>query len=266
MKLKSLTVATLTALYAAGIGAATINKTAQASSGWKPIDLTAEEIKQREEIRDNRKAQFDALSPRNNPGALNRQLHRKSAADKFKAEPNLTGEHVYIIQLKDKPVATYTGGIAGLQATALNSLNAVATKQSAAPQSKGTSVSSKLFTASRVNNSAISAYRHYLGNKQAQFITEANKLGVNLKVEQQFNVTLNAVTAKLSQKQAAQLAESDQVSYIQRSVVHELDSDVGPQNIKADQVWTGTGSHDGMPYKGEGQIIAVIDTGINSDH
>jgi len=263
MKLRSITVATLTALYAVGVSAATIN---QKNEGWKQIDLSAESIKQRSELSDKRKKAFDGLSPRANSSAVNRLINHKTPKQKFIPEADVTGEHVYIIQLKDQPVATYTGGIIGYSATVLGPNQAGQVNTAPKKMASGSSITNKLFTASKANNNNISAYRSYLKGKQSEFVVEANKYGVNLKIEKQFSITLNAITATLTQAQAAKLAHSSQVAYIQRSVLLELNTDVGPQNINADQVWTGAGTHNGLPYKGEGQIIGVIDTGINTDH
>lgn len=257
MKLKYLTVATMSALYAAGV-CATVQSD-QAGS-WKALEISPEQLAEKVSHSKERAKQESGLNPRARLGATNRLIKRKGADEKFKPEPNLEGEHVYIIQLKDQPVATYQGGLAGFPATSLSG------QKSWNASTQGVASSQKLFGNAKAASTHVQAYRSHLFEQQDQFVQQANALGVPLKVQQQFTVTLNAVTATLSQKQAAALARSESVLNIQRSVMHELDTDVGPQTINADTVWSGEGSHDGMPYKGEGQIVGVIDTGINSDH
>lgn len=256
MKLNAITAATLAALTSYGIGAAALD------TGWRGLNLTAEQVAARTSTQSEKAKQFNALDPRANKNATNRVIKHKTVEQKFTPEANLSGEHVYIIQLKDAPVASYQGGVNGFAATALGASQSTqgvsnATQQ-AAPQ--------KLFSARSANNQAIAPYVNYLKKRQTELVNAASRIGVPLQIQQQFTVTLNAVTATLTQQQAAQLAKLDSVSLIQRSQLHELNSDVGPQVIKADRVWSGEGSHDGLPYKGEGQIIGVIDTGINTDH
>ncbi len=256
LKLKALSIATLAALYTTGVNAAAT------SQGWQAIDLSADVVQQRNNINNEKRAQFDSLNPKFQSNAVNRVIKHKTAEEKFTPEADVTGEHVYIIQLNDAPVATYMGGVNNIPATALgnNANHSKNAKVSSAANSQ------KLFSNSQATSAHIEQYRDHLRNEQHALVSEAKSLGVPLVVAQEFTVTLNAITAKLTQKQAAQLANSSRVSHIQRSIVHEIASDLGPQVIKADKVWTGEGTHTGLPYKGEGQVVAIIDTGINTDH
>lgn len=256
MKLKALSLATLAGMYSAGVYAAATE------SGWKQFDLNAEQIKQRSELQSTKLKQFDALNPGHLKSSLNRVIKPKKAEDKFTPEAGLTGKHVYIIQLKDAPVATYMGGVKNIPATALggNSQQGKHKKISSAPNN------SKLFSNSIASRPEVSKYREHLRAEQQLFVQEASKLGVPLTIEGEFTVTLNAITATLSQSDAIALSKSNLVSKIQRSVMHELNTDVGPQLIKADKVWSGESSINNTQYKGEGQIIGIIDTGVNTDH
>ncbi|MFY8274575.1 S8 family serine peptidase [Pseudoalteromonas sp. SSDWG2] len=255
MKLKAISAATLAALYSAGIAASV-------SQGWQPLNISAEKIDIKKESIENKRKQFDSLNPKLRQGATNRVFKKLKPEDKFTFEQDVTGTNVYIIQLKDAPIATYQGGVNGIPATVLQPVSATQYGQRTASQPH----SNKLFTNSRAHSSHISQYQSYLHDEQSAFVSEAHTLGVPLNVRRRFTATLNAVTAELTQQDAAQLAKSDRVVSIERSILHTIDSDVGPQVIKADQLWTGQGSHDGLAYKGEGQVIGIIDTGINSDH
>jgi len=256
LKLKTLSLATLAGIYSAGIYAAATD------SGWKQVDLTAEQVKQRSELQSQKSKQFDALNPGHLKSSLNRVIKPKKAEDKFIPESGLTGNHIYIIQLKDAPVATYIGGVKNIPATALggNSQQGKLKKISSAP------ASTKLFSNSVATNPEIAQYRDYLRAEQQAFVQEASKLGVPLVIQDEFTVTLNAITATLSQDDAIALSKSNLVTKIQRSVMHELNTDVGPQLINADKVWSGENTINNTKYKGEGQIIGIIDTGVNTDH
>ena len=255
MKLKAISVATLAALYSSGMYASI-------SQGWQPINITAEKITQQQAQQKQKSQQFDALNPKLRHGAVNRVVKKLKPEDKFKFEADVTGRNVYIVQLKDAPIATYQGGVNGIPATALSAQQNLAGKVKTASPANHT----KLFTNSIAASNHIAQYQNHLQLAQQALVGEANILGVTLNVRKSFTATLNAITAELTQDEAAQLAKSNRVVSIQRSVIHELTSDIGPQVIKADQVWTGQGSHDGLPYKGEGQIVGIIDTGINTDH
>ena len=256
MKLKALSLATLAGMYSAGIYAAAID------SGWKQVELTAEQIKQRSELQSQKSKQFDALNPGHLKSSLNRVIKPKKAEDKFVPEAGLTGTHVYIIQLQDAPVATYMGGVNNIPATALGGNS----QQGGHQKISSAAHSNKLFSNSIASRPEVSAYRNHLRAEQQNFVQEANKLGVPLVIQGEFTVTLNAVTATLSQDEAIALSKSNLVKKIQRSVMHELNTDVGPQLINADKVWSGENTINNTQYKGEGQIIGIIDTGVNTDH
>lgn len=244
-------------MYSAGIYAAV------SDSGWQKVDLTADQAAQRSKADAQRRMQFDALNPGHLHTSVNRIMKPKTAEDKFTTEPGLDGEYVYIIQLKDSPVATYMGGVKNIPATALGSHSQ---QGRTTTKIKSSANSAKLFTNSVASKRHVEQYRNHLFEQQREFVQEAIKLGVPLVVEREFTVTLNAITAKLTQDQAKALAKSQSVTKIQRSVLHKLNTDVGPQLIKADKAWDGSADVNGTPFKGEGQIIGIIDTGVNTDH
>lgn len=265
MKINSLSIAVLSALYAAGLSAAATGEVRETS--LKPVPLSMTDINKQQQPRLAR----DPLSARSRGSALNRQFPLKKPEDKFKPEAGLSGEHVYIIQLKDSPVATYAGGIQGLSGTSLQPQSQASATPSASGVQSLTAApanSQKLFVNSVASSRNIDSYQQFLSQKQDKLVQGAAAMGVNLEVQRRFTVTLNAVTAKLTQEQAMKLARMGEVESIQRSVIHKLETDIGPQVIKADAAWNNTGINADFPggLKGEGQIIGVIDTGINTDH
>ncbi|QSX28697.1 S8 family serine peptidase [Shewanella cyperi] len=268
MKINSLSIAVLSALYAAGISAAATGVAARETS-LKPVPLSMTDIRKQQLPQ----LQRDPLSARSRGSALNRQIEHKKPEDKFKPEAGLSGEHVYIIQLKDSPVATYAGGVQGLNSTVLQPQAQVQASGSQAVKgaqslTAAPANSQKLFLNSVSSNRNIDSYQQFLSQKQDKLVQSAAAMGVNLEVQSRFTVTLNAVTARLTQEQAMKLARLGEVESIQRSVIHKLETDVGPQVIKADSAWNNTTINPSYPHglKGEGQIIGVIDTGINTDH
>ncbi|WP_269813793.1 S8 family serine peptidase [Bowmanella yangjiangensis] len=170
-----------------------------------------------------------------------------SVSGKFVKEPTLAaGSYRYIVQLQDAPIALYQGEIAGYAAThkgsiALHGIN----------RQRGS------------DNNAVKRYRGYLQQQQKQLQQQAKQLGVT-DVSQQFQHAINAMVMTMSQQQAAKLAKSTSVKSIERVKIEPLHTDSGPRWIGADQVWQGQPGV--LAAQGEGIVVGIIDTGINTDH
>lgn len=181
------------------------------------------------------------------PGGLNQQIQPSSRA-KFIPEADRTGPDVYIVRLRDLPTATYDGRIRGLAAT-----------RDAMRHTSLTSRSTGAVSAS------VSNYRNYLRDRQQSVLAAARGKGINAPMRQHFTDALNAFTVELTQKQAAIVAQLPQVAYVQRSQLRPLATDRGPEFIGAKTVWSG-GSAPGGKYKGEGIVVGMLDTGVNTGH
>lgn len=148
---------------------------------------------------------------------------------------------VYIVMLADAPLAFYDGGVAGLDSTSTASTG-----------------DRKLDAASP----ASVAYMSYLDGKQSQAIESANEaLDRSLDVAYQYKVVLNGYAAEMTPAEAAKIARLPGVIRVEREIEYELQTDSGPAWIGADTIWDGSAS--GVPTKGEGVIVGVIDTGID---
>jgi len=246
MKIKTTILAITSALYASGIAANVHTNNVKP----KAIDLMALYNVQKQAAAKSSGSKF--LSPLRNGAASNVQFTPKSVNDKIKIENDLTGEHTYIVRLVDKPIATYDGSIQGLAATKASINHNV-----------------KLFKGSKAvgtSQIAVDAYKDHLLTKQDHFINKASAKGVRLDVRRHFTAAVNAVTVNLTQQQALRLAEMSEVAYVQRSLNYELHTDIGPEHVGATGVWDGTGTTESGSYKGEGMLVGIIDTGINTDH
>jgi len=93
----------------------------------------------------------------------------------------------------------------------------------------------------------------------------AHGKGIDAKVRRHFTDALNAYTVTLTQKQALAMAQLPQVAYVQRSELRPLQTDRGPEFIGAKAVWSG-GASTFAPYKGDGIVVGIVDTGSNTDH
>ena len=152
---------------------------------------------------------------------------------------------VYIIQLEDDPVATYMGGIQGLPATANRATGA-----------------NKLDT----NSKASKKYAAHLKQKQQKFLTDSQKaIGRSVDVNFDYQIVLNAVAAELSEAEADALRNMDGVKAVVRERFEVPLTDVGPEWINAPDILSGPPNN--LPHSmGEGIVIAILDSGINSDH
>jgi len=196
------------------------------------------------------KARADASSagahPRR-PGGLNQQIQPASVRGKLAAEAPRSGTDIYIVRLRDLPVATYDGRVHGYAAT-----------HGAFQHRAGTHVSSS-------PAATVIAYRKYLQSRHEAVLKAARANGIHAPARRHFTDSLNAFTIELTQQQAQSLAELPQVAYVQRSQLRALQTDRGPEFIGAKTVWSG-GSSTGLPYQGEGIIVGVLDSGANTDH
>ncbi|WP_324617113.1 S8 family serine peptidase [Shewanella psychropiezotolerans] len=173
---------------------------------------------------------------------------------KFIPESGL-GEHeyVYIIRLKDPAVANYQGQIAGLKATS--------------PQFVKNSSGTNKHQSGKLNiaKSEVKAYRSYLQSKQSHFLMKAQATtGHNIEAITQFSYAFNGMSVRMTQAQAIKLAALPDVAFIERERLERLETDVSQTLIGSPKVWDGSAT--GTKAMGEGVIVGVIDSGINSDH
>ncbi|MBT0587138.1 S8 family serine peptidase [Alteromonas oceanisediminis] len=173
---------------------------------------------------------------------------------KFIPEPELDNKpYVYIVQLKDSPVALYDGGIKGFPATNPKSSELVASS----PLEAG-----KL----NVKDTNVKRYANLLEQRQQSFISKANSTMGNLRVLDTFKYAINGFTVRMTQAEAAKLARLEGVAFVERERIYEMHTDQGPTLIGAPSVWDGSATDSGIGTLGEGVVVGIIDSGINSDH
>jgi subtilisin family serine protease len=242
MKIKTLITAMTTALYSVGMAqAAVMNDPSDQVHALKAPNVTAEQIKRFQKDLD-----LSASSMMRNDG-LNVQITQQH--NKFVVEEGISGEQIYIVRLIANPVSI-----------------AANTPNSPIHQALAQAGATKIFSKGQPVVDEIAAYQQQLLNQQQSVISEISSLiGVN-DVRQQFTKALNGFSVTMTPEQAQRVSALGSVAGVTRSKVYELLSDVGPKHIGADTIWQGTATNNSMQYKGEGQIIAIVDTGINSDH
>ena len=155
-----------------------------------------------------------------------------------------------IVQLKDAPLATYTGG-AGLSGTA----NAV-------------TGSAKL----DVNSKPSQAYISYLTGKQNAFKLDLAKVAPDAQVQYSYQVTFNGLAVALKTGQIEKVSSLPGVTAVTLEQEHKVDMDaslpligagtgtVGGADWVDSGLWAALGGHENA---GMGLKIADIDTGIS---
>lgn len=153
--------------------------------------------------------------------------------------------NVYFVQLEGDPVATYMGEVPGLQAT-----------------------SNRATGANRLNtkSKASKKYKEHLQQKQAKFAADSSSaIGRSLDVQRDFQIVLNAVTAEMTEEEAEALRSMPGVKAVVRERYEVPLTDVGPGFIGAPFALSGPPNNVSHSM-GEGIVIAILDSGINSDH
>lgn len=158
---------------------------------------------------------------------------------------------VWLVEFIEPPLAAYTGRgdaihakLAGLAATS--------------PEVTG---EHRL----NVHSPASKAFRAALGDIRNERLAKASTaLGRPLEPEVVFDVLLNGMALSLTAREAKALAAMEGVRSVEPEFVHVPLSDAGPTWIGANTVWNMAPADGGN--RGAGQVIGIIDTGINAGH
>lgn len=166
--------------------------------------------------------------------------YARDLRDSFQEEPGLEGEHTYIVHFEDAPLAMYEGGIPGLAATNPAAAGFYGKLDAKSARSQG--------------------YKSYLrGEQSIKVQAMQQKLGRTVKVTRQYTNAVNAVTARMSQDEAKQVAFLPGVAFVERDQAVWPSTDRGPLFIGAQSIWDGSAT--GVPSQGEGITVGIIDSG-----
>jgi hypothetical protein len=199
------------------------------------------------------------------PISVNKNVERSSKQlKKFNFEKGLSaGTYTYIVRLQDQPIASYDGSINGLNATNPQIAKKSLFSSLARSQKSSREIRQELRLDLKAPDAV--AYGNYLESKQQTFLSKASaKLGASPDVVYQYKNAFNGMALRLTQQEAEQLSSLAGVAFVERERIEQLETDTGPIHIGATQVWSGEGQN--AVNMGEGVIIGVLDTGVNSDH
>ncbi len=150
----------------------------------------------------------------------------------------------YIVVYREAPLATYRGGVRGLAAPARHAARAGVGGQGRVD----------------VRSAAARAYVSHLASVQRGHEARiASAIGRAPAVQRRMRHALNASVLELSQGEADRVRKLPDVALVEEYREYEQDTDVGPTLIGAPELWNASPT----PFKGEGVVFGIIDSGIN---
>lgn len=248
MHLKKSSLAIFTAIYVgtSGYAAAEPEFKKLATADLYEPTFTAQDV---ENYTANKQSNLQQSLLRGKVGELNKHYNVSRSKTVFTPKQGVNGLQTYIVQLKDEPISSYRGGVNGYAATAMTNSKSVVVKE-------------RLDIRSR----EVRTYQHYLKDRQTSVLSAARNHGANIKVKKQLTIANNIAIVEMTQADALLLAKQSGVKQITENRVFELKTDRGPEFIGADKVWQGQQETGGVGVQGEGMVVGIIDTGINTDH
>jgi uncharacterized repeat protein (TIGR01451 family) len=147
-----------------------------------------------------------------------------------------------IVQLEDPPLAAYTGGISGL-----------------APTSPLVTNASRL----DVNTSESQSYLKYLQTRHDRFIADAQAAIPGARAIYRYEMVLGGISMIIPSDQFDTLKKMPGVKKVYEDGSEQLTTEVSPEFMGADILWSELGGQDAA---GEGVVVGIIDSGIWPEH
>jgi subtilisin family serine protease len=152
----------------------------------------------------------------------------------------------YIIRFAEPGLLHYAGGTQGIPATAIASTR-----------------ERKL----NARSTAAQAYEAYLGERRSEHVARiAQALGRQLVITHHYAITMNGIAVTLTPDEASRVARLPDVASVRASRNFVLDTYRGPEFIGASAIWDGSAVPGGIASRGEGVVVGLVDSGINSTH
>jgi len=109
-------------------------------------------------------------------------------------------------------------------------------------------------------------FKAQVKTEQQVFMQAANRvLGEKKKVLYSYDTVFNGIAMELTEQQAEKLLSLPNVLKVERQIAYEMHTDVGPEFIGANPIWNAQ-TIQAIKAKGEGVVVGIIDSGINTDH
>ncbi|HYN29965.1 MAG TPA: S8 family serine peptidase, partial [Dermatophilaceae bacterium] len=146
-----------------------------------------------------------------------------------------------MVKLDLDPVASYAGGVSGLEATS--------------PGATGKPL--------KRNTAAVAAYTKHADKVVGAAARDIGRAVPGAKVGRSFTTAFGGLAVVVPANQAKDLLAVDGVVAVQSDTLGQLQTDASPQFVGATTVWPSLG---GSSTAGEGVIVGVLDSGIWPEH
>ena len=119
----------------------------------------------------------------------------------------------------------------------------------------------------QMNSPQAQTLRAQVMTEQANHIQAMNRaLGHGVDVSHYFLVTHSGIASRLTPEEAQTVRGLPGIKSVERERLYHTTTFRSPEFIGANQIWDGTAVPGGVGTKGEGIIIAMLDTGIDVTH
>lgn len=162
----------------------------------------------------------------------------------------------YIVILKEPAVPSYEGSLPGFPATTLEAQMSRRASSGAQAASGRPKLDPK--------DVSVVAYRGYLVGRQDILINQFRNQYGSLEVDYRYQFAANGFSARMDRDTAAAIAKDPAVRFVEPVRELPMDTTTTPGFIGAEAVFNG--EVDGVPYKGEGMVVGIFDSGINHFH
>lgn len=124
----------------------------------------------------------------------------------------------------------------------------------------------KGLVAQQVRQSLVKQQLNLIEQQQSDFEQSISTQLPNAIINKRFQYAINGVVINLTNTELSEIAKNDEVKRIYRNQTYRLNTDIGPTLIGSPSVWDGSAAPHLASSYGEGVIIGIIDSGINTDH
>jgi len=113
----------------------------------------------------------------------------------------------------------------------------------------------------------VARYRDYLAGRHEGFLSESGqRIGRNLKATAQWDLAMNGMSVTLTAAEAETLSHQPGVRSIVPETFHRLATGISTRYVGADALWLGQVPDFSGGVRGEGVVVGIIDSGINTAH
>ncbi|NMP14805.1 S8 family serine peptidase [Thalassotalea sp. Y01] len=234
MKLNRILAAICAAGYSVGVGASVSSSVND--SELKPVSnqviVTQQMLRSNESI--------------NSHGKIN-QIIDNAKQNKFVVDAHAVGEQTFVVMLKQPSSSHFE-----------SQLNTGTGKGKFANSVSAANLSHSFLSRSE--------YETHILESQRQLLSQINRQGHSLKIRHQFSKALNGFTIRADKELAEYISSLPDVAMVMQLGESRLQSYSTGKDIGADQIWDGLSDYSSEEFRGQGMVIGVLDTGINSDH